>query len=162
MVSGLQTLSQRMVPSTTHKPAKDYKLKKFTITKKQIINALTTEPIGAEVGVYASATPFGKTVKLSAVGAVLRSLALTHKSAKSIYSLSRDAFNTVARHNAAVVESLGQLERDYSAFRMTTIRTPKLRTALTNLVQSTFPSKIEVALWNPADEATVSLSQPVA
>lgn len=125
-------------------------MKTFTITKKQIINALTTEPIGSTGGIYASSKPFGKTVKVSAVGAVLRSLAASHKSAKAIFALTRDGFNTVAAYNANTVEALRSLENEYATMRAA-MNAPKLRTTLASWVKDVFPAKIEVSLFNPSD-----------
>lgn len=125
-------------------------MKTFTITKKQIINALTTEPIGSTGGIYASGKPFGKTVKVSAVGAVLRSLAASHKSAKSIYDLTREGFNTVAAYNVNTVDALRNLENEYGTMRAT-LRAPKLRAQLASWVKDVFPAKVELSLWNPSD-----------
>ncbi len=90
-------------------------VKTFTISKKQIINAITTEPIGGVNSVYTSSKPFAKGTKLSAVGAVLRSLAVSHKSAKAIYDLSKDSFNEVAAYNKNALQPLQALFRAFIA-----------------------------------------------
>lgn len=130
--------------------------KTFTITKKQIINAITTEPIGSNGGVYATSKPFGKTTKLSAVGAVLRSLVASHKTAKGIVGMTRDAFNEVAGFNKNNVDALSALEGEYAYLR-STMRTPKLRTTLANWVKDVFPAKVEVTIWNPTTTTTTQV-----
>ena len=130
--------------------------KTFTITKKQIINAITTEPIGSNGGVYATSKPFGKTTKLSAVGAVLRSLVASHKTAKGIVDMTRDAFNEVAGFNKNNVDALSALEGEYSYLR-STMRAPKLRSTLAGWVKDVFPAKIEVTIWNPATTTTTQV-----
>lgn len=128
---------------------KGYLMKTFSITKKQIINALNTEPIGSPT--YATTSkPFSKGTKLSAVGAVVRSLAASHKSAKVIFDLGRDEFNTVAQYNTDSVSDLSTLENRYVAMRVEGMRAPKIRAQLTALVKETFPAKVQVDLWNPA------------
>ena len=129
-------------------------VKTFTISKKQIINALATEPIGS-YDVATTSKPFAKGTKLTAVGAVLRSLAASHKSAKVIFDLNKDGFNEVASYNTSSVEALNVLENEYTMLR-SGMRTPKLRTTLTGWVKEIFPAKIEFTVWNPAVTSVVA------
>lgn len=127
-------------------------MKTFTITKKQVLNAIQSQPLGSKER-YSSSKPFANGTKLTPVGAVLRSLSETHKSAKAIYELTRDGFNAVAEYNANNVQALSALDNEYATLRSTTMRTPKIRGILTQWVKDVFPAKIEVALWNPKDES---------
>lgn len=136
-------------------------MKTFTITRKQVVNAIQSLPIGSKDG-YSTSKPFAKGTKLTPVGAILRSLSESHKSAKVIYDLTRDGFNSVAAYNVNSVEALAKLDSEYASLRNTTMRTPKIRNILESFVNDVFPAKIQVSLWNPADEAVATEAQVAA
>jgi hypothetical protein len=132
-------------------------MKTFTISKNQILNALNTQPLGANNGAYASAKPFGKTVRVSAAGAIVRSLAESHKSAaKSLLGLSADTFHDVVAYNVSSVTPLATLETAYTDMRGEGKRTPKIRAALTGIVADTFPAKLQISVWGPSSDVVAA------
>lgn len=128
-------------------------MKTFTISRKEIINAINTENLGAN-GVYATAKPQAKGCKVSATGAVLRNLGTIRKGAASVLNLSKNAFNDVARYNDSNVAVLGGLETEYVNLRATGMRSAKIREALTDFVTSVFPSKVQVSVLDESVAAT--------
>jgi hypothetical protein len=125
--------------------------KTFTVSKKEVINALTTETLGCSADEYISKKPITKGAKVSATGAVLRNLASIRKGAnKVVLELSKDGFNEVASHNQFAVGALEDLENTYMTLKDAGKRSSVIRKALIAQANETMPSKIEVRVWNPA------------
>lgn len=142
--------------------------KTFSLTKKEIIQAINTEPLGAKDREWCTTGPSKKSCKVCAVGAVVRFLGQNRKSAAKLLLLGKYEFDEACRRNARgnaaqflrgvvptdadvlqVQTNTGPLQALSSYYEVMTdnkVRMSKIRATLANYVQNNFPARTEITV----------------
>lgn len=143
-------------------------LKKISLTKKEIIDAINTEPLGAREA-FATAAPNAKTCKVCAVGAVVRYAGRNRSSLKSLLRQTEQDFifncdwnagnacnelssveNIITEDQVQALQNkaggMSALSSYYEYLKRAGYRLPKIRTTLTNYVQNHFPARTKITV----------------